>query len=318
MEKRIAIYSRKSKFTGTGESIDNQIELCRKYIETLLTEKSIVIFEDEGFSGGNTKRPQFKAMMEAAERRELSAIVCYRLDRISRNTGDFAKLIERLEELGVAFISIKEKFDTSSPMGRAMMYISSVFSQLERETIAERIKDNMIELAKTGRWLGGRAPLGYRSETIEEISLEGKTKRQACLVIKEDESEWVRDIYDIYIDCKNLTESVYEVNSRGIRTGNGKEHTRFSLRKILTNPLYVQADKDIYDYFENIGAIPFCGRELFDGKTAVMVFNRTLQRKGKATRVKRPCEWIVTVGKHKAIINSGKWLAVQDKINKTK
>ena len=54
--------------------------------------------------------------------------------------------------LGIDFVSIRESFDTSSPMGRAMMYIASVFSQLERETIAERIRDNMHELAKTGRW----------------------------------------------------------------------------------------------------------------------------------------------------------------------
>ena len=62
--------------------------------------------------------------------------------------------------------SVSENFDTTTPMGRAMMYISSVFAQLERETISERIRDNMIELSKTGRWLGGTAPLGYKSFQI--------------------------------------------------------------------------------------------------------------------------------------------------------
>ena len=66
---------------------------------------------------------------------QFAAIVVYRLDRISRNIGDFAKLIEDLGERQIDFISIREQFDTSSPMGRAMMYIASVFSQLERETI---------------------------------------------------------------------------------------------------------------------------------------------------------------------------------------
>ena len=75
----------------------------------------------------------------------------YRLDRISRNISDFSSLIEELGRLGIDFVSIRESFDTSSPMGRAMMYIASVFSQLERETITERIWDNMHELAKTGR-----------------------------------------------------------------------------------------------------------------------------------------------------------------------
>jgi DNA invertase Pin-like site-specific DNA recombinase len=118
------------------------------------------VYEDEGFSGGNLERPQFRMMMRDAQKKNFAAIVVYRLDRISRNIGDFAKLIEELNTLKIAFVSIKEQFDTSSPMGRAMMYISSVFSQLERETIAERIRDNMHELSKTGRWLGGTTPTG--------------------------------------------------------------------------------------------------------------------------------------------------------------
>ncbi len=118
------------------------------------------MYEDEGFSGGNLERPQFRMMMRDAQKKNFAAIVVYRLDRISRNIGDFAKLIEELNTLKIAFVSIKEQFDTSSPMGRAMMYISSVFSQLERETIAERIRDNMHELSKTGRWLGGTTPTG--------------------------------------------------------------------------------------------------------------------------------------------------------------
>ena len=169
--QKFAIYSRKSKFTEKGESIENQIEMCKQYLQLHYGEdaaKEALVFEDEGFSGGTLDRPCFKKMMEAANRESFSAIVVYRLDRISRNIGDFAKLIEQLNALGTGFISIKEQFDTSSPVGRAMMYISSVFSQLERETIAERIRDNMHELSKTGRWLGGITPTGYCSEGVKD------------------------------------------------------------------------------------------------------------------------------------------------------
>lgn len=89
--------------------------------------------------------------------------MCYRLDRVSRSVGDFADLIRRLEGWGVAFLCIREKFDTSTPMGKAMMYIASVFAQLERETIAQRVRDNMCLLARTGRWLGGTTPTGFRA-----------------------------------------------------------------------------------------------------------------------------------------------------------
>ena len=118
----IAIYSRKSKFTGKGESIGNQIELCRTYIRANYGDEyaeNAVVYEDEGFSGGNLNRPDFKKMMKAAHERQFQAIVVYRLDRISRNISDFSHLIEELGQLDIAFVSIKEQFDTGTPMGRA-------------------------------------------------------------------------------------------------------------------------------------------------------------------------------------------------------
>ena len=94
--KQYVIYSRKSKFTGKGESIENQIELCRQYIAMHFGEEAAenaLVYEDEGFSGGNLERPQFKKMMKDAQKKDIAAIVVYRLDRISRNIGDFAKLM---------------------------------------------------------------------------------------------------------------------------------------------------------------------------------------------------------------------------------
>jgi len=77
--------------------------------------------------------------------------------------------LEILEENDIDFVSIREQFDTSTAMGRAMMHISSVFAQLERETIGERIRDNMLRLARTGRWLGGKPPTGYTGEKVEYL-----------------------------------------------------------------------------------------------------------------------------------------------------
>jgi len=178
-ENMIAIYSRKSKFTGKGESIGNQVELCKEYVRNMFGaeyEDRCVVFEDEGFSGGNLQRPDFKRMMEDVRKRKFKAIVVYRLDRISRNINDFTGLIDELTKLDVSFVSIKEQFDTSTPMGRAMMFIISVFSQLERETIAERIRDNMHELAKTGRWLGGTTPTGFASGAVSKITIDGRPR----------------------------------------------------------------------------------------------------------------------------------------------
>ena len=127
---KIAIYSRKSKFTGKGESIENQIEMCENYINSHFSDDthSISVFEDEGFSGKNLNRPQFQTMMSEEHKNPFDLIIVYRLDRISRNVGDFSSLIDELNGYNTAFVSIKEQFDTSTPMGRAMMNIAAVFA----------------------------------------------------------------------------------------------------------------------------------------------------------------------------------------------
>lgn len=100
--KQYVIYSRKSKFTGKGESIENQIELCRQYIAMHFGEEAaenVLVYED--FSGGNLERPQFKKMMKDSQKIAFAAVVVYRLDRISRNIGDFAERAEFDGEHGI-------------------------------------------------------------------------------------------------------------------------------------------------------------------------------------------------------------------------
>ena len=242
-EDVIAVYSRKSRFTGKGESIGNQVDLCRSYIRSTFGEQyadRAVVFEDEGFSGGNLNRPGFRKMMDDVRAHQFRAVVVYRLDRISRNISDFSHLIEELGRLGVDFISIRESFDTSSPMGRAMMYIASVFSQLERETIAERIRDNLHELAKTGRWLGGTTPTGYASESVRNITVEGKCKKACKLKLVPEEAEIIRRIYHRYLDGCTLGQIKRELEKDGVPTAQGVERWSPSIiHNILTNEKYI-------------------------------------------------------------------------------
>jgi len=310
----IAIYSRKSKFTGKGESIDNQIELCKQYIRTHFPSylaEDIFVYEDEGFSGGNIERPQFKRMLADAENRKISAIVCYRLDRISRNIGDFAKLIEALNLLNISFVSIKEQFDTSSPMGRAMMYISSVFSQLERETIAERIRDNMHELAKTGRWLGGTSPTGYVSESVQNVTVDGKIKKACKLKLVPEEAEVVRLIFKIFLETNSLTKTETYFLQNGYKTKNNKTFTRFALRNILSNPVYMIADNAAYKYLTDNDVDLFAKESDFDSRHGVMAYNRTIQKSGQTNQIRPMNEWIVAVGKHIGLISGAGWVSVQ-------
>lgn len=317
----IAIYSRKSKYTGKGDSIGNQIELCKEYVLARYGDMAldnIIVYEDEGFSGGNLNRPDFKKMMTAARKRKFKAIIVYRLDRISRNISDFAGLIEELSYLDIAFVSIKEQFDTATPMGRAMMYIASVFSQLERETIAERIRDNMHELAKTGRWLGGTTPTGYGSEAVKNITIDGKLKKAFKLKLIPEEAEIIRTVFDLYIENDSQTITEAELMKRGIRTKNGKYFTRFSIKTILQNPVYMIADQEAYDYFVRVNADLFSKNEEFDGVHGIMAYNRTSQEKGKTTEYLPPSEWIVSVGKHPGLIPGKVWVAVQESLERNK
>ena len=80
--RKYAIYARKSKFTAKGESINQQIDRCKLHLSSMnVDEEDIIIFEDEGYSGGNTDRPQFKEMMDMCEDNKIQCVICYKLDK---------------------------------------------------------------------------------------------------------------------------------------------------------------------------------------------------------------------------------------------
>ena len=320
-EEQIAIYSRKSKFTGKGESIGNQVELCKDYVRNMFGEAHVdkcVVFEDEGFSGGNLKRPAFQKMMADVRGRKFKAIVVYRLDRISRNISDFTGLIDELTKLDVSFVSIREQFDTSTPMGRAMMFIISVFSQLERETIAERIRDNMHELAKTGRWLGGNAPLGFRSEAVSKVTVDGKARKSFKLVTVPEEAEIPKMIFDLYTETDSLTAVEAELLRRRIKTKLGKDFTRFAIKAILQNPVYMVADADAYNYFTEREADVCFPKDAHDGSCGIMAYNRTDQEKGRTTQLLPVSQWIIAIGQHPGLVPSKQWIKVQESLDRNK
>ena len=153
-----AIYARQSVDKADSLSIQGQIDLCRQKAGA-----EFRIYQDKGYSGKNTNRPAFQRMIEDVEKGLVQKIIVYRLDRFSRSIADFGRLWEILKRHSVEFVSINETFDTSTPMGRAMLNIIMVFAQLERETTAERVRDNYYQRAKLGSWPGGPAPMAFPS-----------------------------------------------------------------------------------------------------------------------------------------------------------
>lgn len=320
--RKTAIYTRKSKFTGKGESIESQIDLCKTYLKLHfpdVKDEDIKVFEDEGYSGGNTNRPKFQEMLKECKQNNICRIVCYKLDRISRSIADFIKLTEELELHKVDFVSINDKYDTHTPTGKAMLSMTMVFAQLERDTIAERIRDNMLYLARDGRWLGGNTPTGYRStETIGSITLDGRKRKARMLELVDDEAKIVKLIYSKFLEFKSLTKTETYMIQNDILTKKGKLFNRFAIKNILKNPVYLIADEQAWNYFNALDVELYSDKEKFDGIHGMMIYNKTKQQTGRANEINDISEWIIAVGKHKGIIDGSEWVEVQKLLNQNK
>lgn len=317
----IAIYSRKSKYSEKGESIDNQIQYCKSYAEMHLSnipDKQYIIYEDEGFSAATSVRPQFQKLLSDIRNQKIQLLMCYRLDRITRKVADFSSTLELLEQMGVGFISATENFDTSTPIGKAMIYIASVFAQLERETTAERVRDNMLALSRTGRWLGGLTPLGYSSKELIYLDEEFRERKLYQLIPKEKELETVTLLFHKYLEFKSLSGVENYCLLNGIKSRKGKYFNKSSLAQILANPTYCIGDIDSFNYFSSLGCSITCSKDSFDGTKGILCYNRTSQQT-KSLRKKRPFdEWIIALGKHKGIISGAVYTEVQQYLKKNR
>ncbi|MDY5852868.1 MAG: recombinase family protein [Bacilli bacterium] len=317
--RKYVIYSRKSKFTGKGESVENQIEICKAYIKSKfdinVKDEDIIIKQDEGFSGKDVKRPQFQEMMSLVKEKQVKMIVVYKLDRLSRNVLDFCEMYNELEQYDTKFASVSESFDTTTSMGRAMLMITMTFAQLERETIAERIRDNMMELAKTGRWLGGNTPMGFESEKMEKFNINGKKVSLYKLSPINDEIEIIKLIYDKYLELKSLTTLETFLLNNNLKTRRECDFARWGLKKILTNPVYAIADKDMFNYFKNNDMDIFNDEIDWDGTYGVMSYNKTSKTKTGSVKTKDKDQWINAIGKHQGIIKGKDWVEVQRLLN---
>lgn len=315
-KRKKAIYARKSKYTGKGESIENQIDTCKHYLKTYfdisITDDDIVVYNDEGYTGANTERPHFKEMMKAIKNNEIDTIICYRLDRISRNVLDFANLYEDWQEHDVNFISVSERFDTTTPMGKAMLFIAITFAQLERDTIAERIRDNMYKLAKTGRWLGGNVPLGFVSEKMEKLNINDKKTTLYKLAPVDDEIDIIKTIFQKFLEFKSQTQVESYLIQNDYKTKRNCDFSRWGVKNILRNPVYAIADQDVLNYFLDNEVEVYNEHDQFDGAHGIIGYCKTEKTKTGRVKYKDLQDWIVAIGEHKGIISGKDWVEVQN------
>lgn len=312
---KFANYARKSIYSDKSDSVNNQFRMAKEYAELHFRDEidSFVQYCDEDYTGANTDRPGLKQLIKDIELGLIDVLIVYQLDRLSRDVRDFSNIYALMESNNVKFISLKENIDTTTPIGRAMMYVSVVFAQMERETIANRVTDNMIGLAKKGYWTGGNPPVGY---VRERIQVNGKSH----VTIKQDPDgvEHVKWIFDMFLDHSfSLSGMQTYLKNNGIKTKAGKHFSSSQLYKILSMPYCVEATKEVYDYYESKGCImdQDSPREKWDGTKGVMIYGRSTE-KNKKHELNPPSKWIVCLGKHEPFIKAEKWLEVQNKFNK--
>ena len=312
---RVFCYARKSAFSEKSSSVQNQIDMCKKYIYSKYQDQ-IEIFEaytDEDFSGSNTNRPGLQTMMEKVYNGECDLVVVYQLDRLSRSIRDFANLYANFEDLGVHFLSIVENIDTSSPVGKAMMYMSAIFAEMERQNISQRVTDHMNEMAGRGYWMAGEAPAGYYRKRVVENGRE-----HVVLDIDEDGVEFVRGVLSDFLNNTYSLSGMQTAYKRaGKRTRRGYFFSSAQLYLTLTMPFCVEATPEVYDFFEAKGCKMISPRELWDGSHGVMVYGRTTEKKNRH-ELNPPSQWRVSVGKHPFFVKAEEWLAVQKKLSNGK
>src|SRR3982075_1227081 len=239
---RCAIYTRVSTEHGLDQefnSLDAQYEAGSAYIKSQTHAGWTLIrsrYDDGGYSGGSTDRPDLQKLLDDIRARKIDVIVVYKVDRLTRSLADFAKLVELFDAHGVSFVSVTQQFNTTTSMGRLTLNVLLSFAQFEREVTSERIRDKIAASKRKGLWVGGPLPLGYHMKDDK-------------IAVVEDQAERVRLIYRLYLELggvnalvRNLRELNIRSKTRLLATGatrGGVLFGRGSLFYLLRNRFYV-------------------------------------------------------------------------------
>ncbi|MCM1276988.1 MAG: recombinase family protein, partial [Lachnospiraceae bacterium] len=256
MNTKAALYIRVSTDAQyeEGYSVDAQKEKLAAYCK-LKDIEDYEFYIDGGWSGSNIRRPEMEKLIEDIKSHKINTVIVYKLDRLSRSQKDTIFLLEDIFiPNDCNFISLNENFDTTTPYGKAMIGILSVFAQLERENIRERTRMGMYERVKSGLWMGGgRVPFGYDYDPERNI------------LVPNEHADDVRKIYELYLQ--------------------GYSPNRLAEMFDVANDCHIA---NILDRVTYIGKIQFRG-EIIDGQHEAIIdettWNRVqLERKKRAVK----------------------------------
>jgi len=305
MKRITAIYVRRSVSDKDKDnnslSIDSQKADC---IRSLSKGEDYRVYCDDGKSGKDIEhRPAFQQMMSDAKSELLSRIVVKKYDRFSRNMMEYLNVTNTLDGYGVSVISLTEPFNTATKEGRMMRNNLLNFAEFERETIAARVADAYVARSmETGFYQGGKIYYGYEPE---RRTVNGKT---GSVLVPSDKADVIRRAYQIYKDAgASLQDIINYFRDNGVDVCVAKENGKKSnmdrshFSRLLESPLYVMADKEVYQYLISKGFKVVDDVAAFDGVHGLFRHKRA-----------DGSEYI-KVGYHAGLVDSETWLAVQDK-----
>jgi DNA invertase Pin-like site-specific DNA recombinase len=294
-----AAYARQSVDKKDSISIESQLEFCGHELKGGTFEP----YKDKGYSGKNTDRPDFQRLLRDIRAGSVRRVVVYKLDRVSRSIIDFANMMELFQRYGVEFVSCQEKFDTATPMGRAMLNICIVFAQLERETIQQRVTDTYYSRCVKGYSMGGKTPYGFDTEPVVMANV--KTKK----LVANDNIENVRLAFEMYADpTVSLGDIARWYAERSIKMfGGGLQ--RMTLSRMLRNPIYVRADMDVYEFYKGQGVTIVNDPADFQGTNGCYIYRSRNQKRLTDDLAGQ----ILVLAPHLGQVDSATWLRCRRK-----
>lgn len=249
---KVAIYVRVSTTSQAeeGYSIEEQIDKLESYCK--IKDWSVYkVYTDGGFSGSNTERPALEELIKDADKKKFDTVLVYKLDRLSRSQKDTLFLIEDVFiKNGIEFLSLQENFDTSTPFGKAMIGLLSVFAQLEREQIKER-----MQLGKLGRAKAGKSMMWAKTSYGYDYH-----KDTGTMTINPVQSLVVKFIFESYLSGRSITKLRDDLNEKYPKE---KPWNYRAVRKILDNPVYCGYNQFMGEIYKG-NHEPIISKEVYD------------------------------------------------------
>ena len=246
---KAVLYARFSTDLQRAASIEDQFRNCRKRAE-LEGWKIVATFADAAMSGSDANRPQYRAMMEAAARREFDVLIVDDLSRLTRDSVECERAIRRLEFGGLRIVATSDGCDSTSKARKVHRGFKGLMNEIFLDDLRERVHRGLAGQAMKHYWCGGR-PYGYRLKPVLDalrLDVYGQPSRiGTVLEIDDDRAAIVREIFTRFAEGASCLAVARELNARGIPSSGStwKRKTRrckgwmaSAVRVILRNPLY--------------------------------------------------------------------------------